>query len=548
MASRSGRYLWVVAAGLVGLLVAAMVFLAGPGAGNEPDTEFRQLTQGWSDSVREQMHHLSFGSRMLPYDWLLHLERADGSGSVREPAFLAQLGFIPTQPSALNPDSLPVGFSRAVDGTGTAWAGFNCAACHTGAIRYRGEQVLIEGGPALIDFSRFEDAVIASLAATLADPARLERLALALEQDHPESLRLALQQRLDYLHQRRRMNQSATAYGHGRLDAFGQIFNTVAVELLNRPGNAHPADAPVSYPFLWGAPYLDLVQWNGSAPNQAPGPLIQNVTTALAVFGTANLSEPGALGGYTSSVDIPNLGTLQRHYNQLRAPGWPEDLLGALDPDKLTAGRTLYRDNCLACHALSDHQQPNQPAKVTLVPRTEVGTDPAMATNFLQARAQTGLLAGRKKLVLAGPAFGSEASTIELVVHAALGATLQHPLDALGASLEDFVRVYGATPSQAPDQYKARPLAGIWATAPFLHNGSVPTLYHLLLPPEQRPASFHVGSRELDPVKVGYVTEAGPASSHFDTRLPANSNQGHVYGTDLDESARWALVEYLKSL
>jgi hypothetical protein len=61
--------------------------------------------------------------------------------------------------------------------------------------------------------------------------------------------------------------------------------------------------------------------------------------------------------------------------------------------------------------------------------------------------------------------------------------------------------------------YKFRPLTGIWATAPYLHNGSVPTLYDLLLPPSDRPTSFYVGTREFDPVKVGFKTEQSAENS-----------------------------------
>ena len=120
--------------------------------------------------------------------------------------------------------------------------------------------------------------------------------------------------------------------------------------------------------------------------------------------------------------------------------------------------------------------------------------------------------------------------------------------------------------------YKARPLNGIWATAPYLHNGSVPTLYDLLLPSDMRPltvradatlppgpyrpSSFQVGTREYDPVKVGYRTEASDTNTFtFATRDAAgreilgNSNTGHDYGTSsLSEAERMALVEYLKSL
>jgi hypothetical protein len=99
--------------------------------------------------------------------------------------------------------------------------------------------------------------------------------------------------------------------------------------------------------------------------------------------------------------------------------------------------------------------------------------------------------------------------------------------------------------------YKARPLDGIWATAPYLHNGSVPTLYDLLRDPKDRPASFAVGTRNFDPVKVGYVTDpSAPGNSFtFNTSGQGNLNQGHDYNVGkLTEQERLALLEYLKSL
>src|SRR5262249_46130726 len=102
--------------------------------------------------------------------------------------------------------------------------------------------------------------------------------------------------------------------------------------------------------------------------------------------------------------------------------------------------------------------------------------------------------------------------------------------------------------------YKARPLTGVWATAPYLHNGSVASLYELLLPPAQRSTTFNVGSREYDPVNVVYVTRPGPDNPfQFSTRdaegriIEGNSNLGHDYGNaTLTLEQRRALVEYLK--
>ena len=97
--------------------------------------------------------------------------------------------------------------------------------------------------------------------------------------------------------------------------------------------------------------------------------------------------------------------------------------------------------------------------------------------------------------------------------------------------------------------YKARPLDGIWATAPYLHNGSVPTLYDLLLPAAQRPASFALGTRAYDPVKVGYVTIAPENRFVFAANLEGNGNTGHDYGASkMSDADRWALVEYMKTL
>ena len=96
--------------------------------------------------------------------------------------------------------------------------------------------------------------------------------------------------------------------------------------------------------------------------------------------------------------------------------------------------------------------------------------------------------------------------------------------------------------------YRARPLNGIWATGPYLHNGSVPSLQAMMLPPDERPTTFYVGSREIDSSSVGFVDKESERTMLFDTRIKGNSNAGHTYGTALSVSERRALLEYLKSL
>lgn len=104
--------------------------------------------------------------------------------------------------------------------------------------------------------------------------------------------------------------------------------------------------------------------------------------------------------------------------------------------------------------------------------------------------------------------------------------------------------------------YKARPLNGIWATAPYLHNGSVANLYEILLPPSERMKTFYVGSREFDPEKVGYISHETPENSFKFSVLDGdgntnwgNWNGGHDYeNSSLSHEQRLAIVEYLKSL
>jgi hypothetical protein len=106
--------------------------------------------------------------------------------------------------------------------------------------------------------------------------------------------------------------------------------------------------------------------------------------------------------------------------------------------------------------------------------------------------------------------------------------------------------------------YMPRPLNGIWATPPYLHNGSVPNLYALLSPVAERPTTFYLGNREYDPEHVGYRTGKFPGGFEFDTTIRGNRNTGHefadspnkdgVIGRLLTPDERLDLIEYLKTL
>ncbi|HEX2610244.1 MAG TPA: di-heme-cytochrome C peroxidase, partial [Gemmatimonadales bacterium] len=113
--------------------------------------------------------------------------------------------------------------------------------------------------------------------------------------------------------------------------------------------------------------------------------------------------------------------------------------------------------------------------------------------------------------------------------------------------VEDFHREATSAAFTQP-AYRARPLNGIWATAPYLHNGSVPNLWQLLQPESQRVKEFYVGSRQYDPVHVGFETSRSTDTTRLDTTLTGNSNSGHTYGTQLTDAQKWDLIEYMKGL
>jgi len=99
--------------------------------------------------------------------------------------------------------------------------------------------------------------------------------------------------------------------------------------------------------------------------------------------------------------------------------------------------------------------------------------------------------------------------------------------------------------------YANVPIDGIWARAPYLHNGAIPNLWTLLQPEAGRPATFYRGYDVYDPKNVGFISdgpEAQRAGFKVDTNVAGNGNQGHPYGINLKDAEKWDLIEFLKTL
>ncbi len=417
------------------------------------------------------------------------------------------------------------------------------------------------------------------------------------------------------LAQRRIVNDLPSDYpadftSYGRLDAFGNIQNAASAFALHDLTNNNAPTAPVSYPFLWGTHQSDVVQWNGSAPNTPViGPLIRNIGEVVGVFGDLDMRQApwwrqllGQKVEYSATVNMHNLGKLESWIKQLQSPDWFDKNINLppVDMVKSAKGGILYKELCADCHHVIPRNQQSNKYKAKMTSLAEVGTDPAMAINADYHMAKTLLLEGTKSSILLGDKFAATAPAIELAVNGVIGVVLKDPIKALEAglipeldyskrdyekalkdamekqlnnfksgtdSMKDLLEKHieerkaakksDISVSKTPDlnklAYKARPLNGIWATAPYLHNGSVPNLWELLKKPEDRITEFWVGSREFDPVNVGFDITQGlskfnvykPGTKNI---MPGNSNRGHHYGTDLSDDDKRSLIEYMKTL
>ncbi|MFC7739147.1 di-heme-cytochrome C peroxidase [Roseomonas sp. GCM10028921] len=539
-----------------------------------PVSDLTLAEQNWTDAQRRWFYHASQGTRLMPLAWFLALEQPElsltGAPRFAAPEYLARFGFLPDPPSAANPQGLPVGFApddrftSEDGGTPETIVGLTCAACHTGQIERGRRAVRIDGGPAMTDTAAFQRQLGVALFLTQQSELRFARFAAAvLGAGDTPAARDQLKTRLDRAIASgqteagvaRQDRLYPVAEGFGRLDALGRGGNFVFGTLMNERRNFSVADGPVSYPALWDAPWLDWVQYNGAIRQ----PMGRNVAEAMGVRAGTKLSGPPE-ELYRSTVRIENIHAMELLLAGpapgagLRAPAWPEELLGPIDRTAAARGEAHYRRLCAGCHDGHWHVSttlPGEPLRrelrLTMVPLDQIGTDPKAAMNFVRRRAYLDRSATRQ----ISAAEGLERVTTEVI-------QAWYEMNGIPEAQQREMNGYRLNQWRAPAAYRARPLNGVWATAPYLHNGSVPTLYQMLLPAEQRDAVFFVGSRQFNQREVGFETAPFDGGFRFDTAIPGNWNRGHEFrdgprsngtiGPALTDKQRWDLVEFLKTL
>lgn len=536
--------------------------------------ELVYLEQNWTDADRDWFYTIDQGSRLIPYRIFKNIEQANSEKLLSDSFNLLRFGFLPEKKSKSNPDGLPVGVTVADD-----YIGLNCAACHTQQLKYEGKFIRIDGGQSMMDLSMFLTAIESSMQTTLDDDnkyIRFEKRVLGEKYSNKESLALK-EEFQNYLTIRKNINhrnKTDVAYGYSRLDAFGAILNK-GLLLTGVKDNFNSPDAPTSYPYIWDTPQHDYVEWDGSQSNADIGALARNVGEVIGVFGVVEPITKKWLffidGGYPSSIQAKNLRDMEKKVATLHSPLWPE-LFPKIDQAKAKTGRVLYENHCLSCHQDINRTDPNRKIKTRMSTLDVIQTDPWMAKNAIFQRGKTGIFAGKPRFYSVGDAMGEEEPALYIVNNLMGGVLTNNPIQSLLAIRDseqmghpeeihppkyvdgEIIERGQEVSEKALLAYKARPLNGIWTGGPYLHNGSVPNLYELLLPAAKRTKSFYIGSWEFDAIKVGYVAEERAGSFFFDTSLKGNSNGGHEYGTGkygtdpFTEEEIWALIEYMKTL
>jgi hypothetical protein len=556
------------------------------------------LDQNWTPQQRDWFHHADQGTQTfgIPYEWFTALEQPALSlgapGLLSDPLYLDRYGFIPDHTDS-GKIALPIGFAQGgpltnPDGSPNlnpqtkapmTSLGLTCAACHTGRFTYQKTTVLIDGGPALTNLDNFQVGVGLALFYTRYVPFRFGRFAervlgAGASPEAKSDLKARLDRALaqdDAIHKlENSVNSRSVEEGYARLDALSRIGNFVFAVDLSNPANFVAYSAPVHFPRIWNSSWFEWVQYNGSIEQ----PMTRNAGEALGVRAAVNLTGPKNQL-YASSVQVQTLFDMEQllagkppdssaGFNGLRSPKWPANILPPINTDLAAKGAVLYKEICQGCHMApvtepefwsSPEWKSATPGgerhlDLEQIPITHVGTDPAEAADM------------KNRHVAIPPSLGITSDEFGPALGQLVEFTVNHWYDGHQPPISEAMRdqMNGNRPSnvRACLSYKVRPLNGVWATPPYLHNGSVPNVYALLSPVAERPKKFYLGNREYDPVNLGYATDAFPGGFEFDTSIRGNRNTGHefsddskkegVIGRGLSPDERRALIEYLKTL
>ena len=476
-------------------LIAALIGLVALGAAIRflPD---RPVT--YDDPLEHFKYGSTGGERNMGFPYWLWQVLPDVCPDLLPGKGYQSLGFIYEQGR-----DLPVGMSKRRH-MGIDRVFLNCAVCHTATVRTstNAAPFLVAGMPAnqlnLMGFQKFVQQCVNDRRFTPSQvvPRIAERKgSLSLLDQwviYPLGIHLMRDGVAGLLGRLRFIHQQAD-WGPGRVDTFNSakaIFGT-SFETLPKNELVGVSD----FPAIWNQAKKQGMQlhWDGNNDRVEE----RNLSAAFGTGATPKLIDHAAIARIEAWIATATPPAFKKHY--------------PIDATLAARGARLYAQRCAACHGKSGSDfSGDQVGKVT--PIALIGTDRGRLDSYTLQLAQN-----QGMLYSADPE----------------------------RRFSHFRKTWG---------YANAPLDGLWLRAPYLHNGSVPTLWDLLRPAAQRPTVFYRGNNLYDPKHLGFVssdpTSQGTPLFAFDTRIPGNRNTGHegaAYGTTLPDSEKWALVEYLKT-
>jgi hypothetical protein len=389
---------------------------------------------------------------------------------------------------------MPVGFTKKT--IGFERVAFNCAFCHTASVRRSPTDVspmLYLAGPSHtfdpLGYQRFLFKCASDPRFTadniLAEVARLYRLPVLDRMIYRYFLIPFTRRALLRQKDEFAWTDIRPAWGPGRIDPF----NPVKVSVLHRVrpdvGVGDTIGNSDMIP-IWNmrARQGMALHWDGLNPD------LTEVVRSSAIGD----------GATPKSIPLGRLERLQEWLMDLSPPPYP--FPETIDRELATRGEAVFGQQCAACHAFGGARTGQ------VLPVGEVGTDDHRLKMWTKEAAE---------------------------------------------AYNGYARKYswGFRLFRSTNGYVNVPLDAVWIRGPYLHNGSVPSLADLLEPPARRPGVFYRGYDVYDRERVGFISRGPEAERHgvrYDTSQPGNSNQGHLWGTDLAPGDKRALIEYLKTL
>lgn len=375
-----------------------------------------------------------------------------------------------------------------------------------------------------------------------------------------------------------------TASAYNRTDAFGRISN-----LVLRTDFPVDLTAPVSLPWIWGLKYMGNLHYNGNSNSV----ILRNVGQALGL-GAMITSE-----NLDSTINVHNLDRLENLVHKIKVPEWKDvfsKVLDKSDPqtylsefeidmnqDRLVRGFDIYKKECQYCHESNKFVGPSGILReYKMFPLTSKDGANSPNTDSLAAlNAIVPVQMVKDGKVVSVPfeekifndvsgikaryyqQYNVSKEQTEIMEFKSIRGNEFFRDTYLGSEDNKKGNTYGKIVKG--NGYKAKHLSGVWATAPYLHNGSVPNMMVLLTKDTDRPAFFNVKSNNFDPINLGFKDwerdddapcEKSEEMLCFDTKQVdpntgkgmGNSNQGHNWGTNLSHDEKMDLINFLKYL